>query len=177
MVELDLRTPNGLARSHLLHQLVALGVGWGALEEGRGTSGTFRETWRVAWEPELSVRLVELAGHGTTVEQAATNRLVERAAERRRPARAGGGPRPGVARPSRRSRSSRSSSSSRRAAANDPDVGQLMAALGPLAHAQRYGDVRATDVSALRTVFDGLSSGCWPVSSSRAHRSTTRPRG
>jgi hypothetical protein len=41
-------------------------------------------------------------------------------------------------------------------AAHDPDVGQLMAALGPLAHAQRYGDVRATDVSALRTVFDGL---------------------
>ena len=47
VVELDLRTPNGLRRSHLLHRLAALGVPWGALEEGRGTSGTFRETWRL----------------------------------------------------------------------------------------------------------------------------------
>jgi hypothetical protein len=155
VVELDLRMPNGLARSHLLHQLVAMGVGWGALEEGRGTSGTFRETWRVAWEPELSVRLVELAAHGTTVEQAATNRLVERAAnadgllelaaalDLALLAHLADAVEPIVVQLSAR-------------AANDPDVGQLMAALGPLAHAQRYGDVRATDVSALRTVFDGL---------------------
>ena len=79
VVELDLRTPNGLRRSHLLHQLTALGVPWGSLEEGRGSSGTFRETWRLVWRPEWSVRLVEVAGSGTTVEQAATNRLVERA--------------------------------------------------------------------------------------------------
>ena len=37
-VELDLRTPNGLRRSHLLHQLVALGVPWGSIEDGRGSS-------------------------------------------------------------------------------------------------------------------------------------------
>src|SRR5690606_27432613 len=41
-------------------------------------------------------------------------------------------------------------------AANDPDVGQLMAALGPLAHARRYGDVRATDAASIEAVFDGL---------------------
>jgi hypothetical protein len=103
----------------------------------------------------MSVRLVELAGHGTTVEQAATNRLVERATNAdgllelaaaldlallaHLPLAVG----PIVVQLSAR-------------AANDPDVGQLMAALGPLAQAQRYGDVRATDVSALRTVFDGL---------------------
>ena len=79
-IELDLRTPNGLRRSHLLHRLTALGVPWGRLQEGRGSSGTFRETWQVAWEPELSVRLVERAGHGTTVEAAATSCLVEQAA-------------------------------------------------------------------------------------------------
>ena len=61
-IELDLRTPNGLRRSHLLHRLTALGVPWGRLEEGRGSSGTFRETWQLAWEPELAVRLVERAG-------------------------------------------------------------------------------------------------------------------
>ena len=78
-VELDLRTPNGLRRSHLLHQLVAIGVPWGALEDGRGSSGTFRETWRLSWRPEWSVRVIEYAAFGTTVEQAATARLTERA--------------------------------------------------------------------------------------------------
>ncbi|MBA3606620.1 MAG: hypothetical protein H0W46_11750, partial [Acidimicrobiia bacterium] len=73
-VELDVRTPNGRRRSHLLHRLRALDVPWGTLEEGRGSSGTFRETWRLHWEPEWSVRLVEVAGHGTTVVAAATSR-------------------------------------------------------------------------------------------------------
>ena len=41
-------------------------------------------------------------------------------------------------------------------AARDPDVGELMDALGPLADAQRYGDVRRTDVADLRVVFDEL---------------------
>ncbi|MEX2627529.1 MAG: DUF5682 family protein, partial [Ilumatobacteraceae bacterium] len=156
VVELDLRTPNGLARSRLLHRLDALGVGWGVLEEGRGSSGTFRETWRVRWEPEMSVRLVELAGYGTTVADAATARLVERA----------GAPDVGLGTlaglvdralladlpvavaPVVRTLSHR--------AANDPDLGRLMDALGPLARSRRVGDVRGTDARALAEVFDGL---------------------
>ena len=43
----------------------------GALIEGRGAAGTFRETWHLHWEPELSVRLVERSAFGTTVEAAA----------------------------------------------------------------------------------------------------------
>lgn len=155
VVELDLRTPNGLRRSHLLHQVAALGVGWGVLEEGRGSSGTFRETWRVRWQPEWSVRLVESAGYGVTVEQAASARLVERAE------RAGGivavaaaldqallADLPDAVQPIVAVLAQR--------AATDPDVAQLMAALGPLAAAQRYGDVRGTSRDALHEVFDGL---------------------
>ncbi len=78
-LEVDLRTPTGLRKSHLLHRLLALGVPWGVPEAGRGSSGTFRETWRIAWEPELSVRLVERSGYGSTLESAATARLIERA--------------------------------------------------------------------------------------------------
>ena len=58
----------------------ALGVPWGSVEEGRGTSGTFRETWRLLWEPESTIRVIELSAHGTTVQAAATHRLLERAA-------------------------------------------------------------------------------------------------
>ncbi len=155
LVELDLRTPNGLRRSHLLHQLTAIGVPWGALEDGRGSSGTFRETWRLQWRPEWSVRLVEFAGHGTTVERAATTRLVERAHS------AAGLVEVAAALdlallaaltdaidPIVHVLATR--------AATDPDIAQLMAALGPLAHASRYGDVRATDTAAIESVFDGL---------------------
>ena len=79
VVEVDLRTPTGLRKSHLLHRMVALGVPWGAVVDGRGSSGTFRETWEMRWDPELSVRLIERAGYGTTLETAATARLLERA--------------------------------------------------------------------------------------------------
>lgn len=154
-VEVDLRTPNGLRRSHLLHRLLALGVPWGVPEEGRGSSGTFRETWRVAWEPELSVRLVERSGYGSTVGSAATARLVERGAA------AGGlaelvgvlesalfADLPDAVEPSVRQLAER--------AATDPDVGHLMDIAVPLANALRYGDVRDTDASSLREVFDGI---------------------
>ena len=154
-VEVDVRNPTGRTKSVLLHRLRALGVPWGTLTDGRGSSGTFRETWVLAWEPELTIRLIELAGHGTTVESAATSRLLERA----------GGVNaladlvavldlglladladvvaPVVQRLAAQ-------------AAHDPDIAQVINTLVPLATALRYGDVRATDAGALRAVFDGL---------------------
>ena len=154
-VEIDLRTPTGLRKSHLLHRLLALGVPWGVPTEGRGSSGTFRETWKLAWEPELSVRLVERSGYGTTVESAATARLAERAASADSLAELVGileqglfADLPAAVEPSVRRLADR--------AATDPDVGHLMDVVAPLASALRYGDVRATDASSLRHVFDGL---------------------
>jgi hypothetical protein len=154
-VEVDLRTPTGLRKSHLLHRLLALGVPWGVPAEGRGSSGTFRETWRVAWEPELSIRLVERSGYGTTVASAASARLIERGREvsdltglisvleAALFADLPEAVQPCVERLAER-------------AANDPDVGELMDAAVPLANALRYGDVRGTDASSMRTVFDGI---------------------
>ena len=155
IVELDLRTPNGLRRSHLLHQVSAIGVPWGSLEEGRGSSGTFRETWNLEWKPEWSIRIIEFAGYGTTVEQAAINRLVDRAHTAGTLVEIAGAldlallaALPDAVDPIVHQLDTR--------AANDPDVGQLMAALGPLAQAQRYGDVRSTDAEVVGSVFDGL---------------------
>lgn len=154
-VELDLRTPAGLRKSHLLHRFVALGVDWGSVTDGRGSSGTFRETWDLHWDPDLSVRLVERAGYGTTLESAASARLIERAdassaivdlvgiIEQALFADLPAVVEPGVERLARR-------------AATDPDVGHLLDALPALAAALRYGDVRATDATSLREVVDGL---------------------
>lgn len=154
-VEVDLRTPTGLKKSHLLHRLLALGIPWGVPEEGRGSSGTFRETWRLSWEPELSIRLIERAGYGTTVEGAATVRLLESVASAESLAELVGflelalfADLGGVIEPSVRRLAER--------AANDPNLGHLMDAAVPLANALRYGDVRSTDGTALRALFDGL---------------------
>lgn len=154
-IELDLRTPNGRRRSHLLHRLRALDVPWGRLEEGRGSSGTFRETWRVVWEPELSIRLVEMAGHGTTVAAAATSHLGERAAVAQRLADVSAivdlallADLPDALAPAVEVLG--------RLAADAPDVAELMDTLAPIANAIRYGDVRGTDGAGLRTVFDEL---------------------
>jgi len=153
--ELDVRKPNARARSVLLHRLVALGVPWGRLEEGRGSSGTFRETWSLRWEPELTITLVERSGHGTTVRAAAANRLLEQAQRATALAdlvavldQALLADLPEVVQPVVAAVESH--------AANDPDVVQVIDTLGPLARALRYGDVRGTDAGALRRVFDGL---------------------
>ena len=154
-LELDLRRPGGLARSHLLHRLALLDVPWGIPLEGRGAAGTFRETWRLRWEPELSVRLVERSAFGTTVEAAAAayiahladgevvladlTQLVEGCLLADLPAALSDVMRVLADR-----------------AAVHAEVAQLMDALGPLARARRYGDVRGTDVAALDTVLRGL---------------------
>ena len=154
-VELDVRTAGGRARSVLLHRLRALGVDWGVVEQGRGTSGTFRETWSLSWEPELTIRVIELSAHGTTVQAAAGHRLLEQSAgataladlvqilDTALLADLPDVVRPVVARVEAQ-------------AAHDPDVVQVIDTLGPLARALRYGDVRGTDAAALRRVFDGL---------------------
>ncbi|MEU1026916.1 DUF5682 family protein, partial [Streptomyces sp. NPDC005904] len=66
-LELDLRKETDAARSTLLHRLRLLGIGWGEPAGSRGSTGTFRETWRLRWQPELSVRVAEAGVWGTTV--------------------------------------------------------------------------------------------------------------
>ena len=154
-LELDVRTATGRARSILLHRLRALGIPWGVVEEGRGSSGTFRETWRLHWEPELTIRVIEQAAHGTTVQAAATHRLLERAAGVDALADLVAvldlallGDLPDVV--------GHVVTRVEAQAAHDPDVVHVIDTLNPLARALRYGDVRGTDAGALRAVFDGL---------------------
>lgn len=154
-VELDLRTPQGLARSRLLHRLVALELPWGTPEDSRRSTGTFRETWVLRWEPELEFRLVDASAYGTTVVAAATARLQERASERAVLAELTAtvelallADLPDVVGPAMARLAT--------LAATAADVTALMDALVPLARTRRYGDVRATDTAALAEVIDGL---------------------
>ena len=152
-----------------------LGVPWGSPIEGRGAAGTFRETWQLRWEPELAVRLVERSAlrhdgrsggrrlrRSTAARRAVglaeLTRLVEGCLLADLPA----GPRRRHATcwPSR--------------AAVHADVPQLMDALGPLARARRYGDVRGTDVAALDAVLRGMVVRVARRPAARLHRARRR---
>ncbi|WP_455352511.1 DUF5682 family protein [Streptomyces sp. SYSU K217416] len=155
-LELDLRKDTDSARSRLLHRLRLLSVPWGEPARSRGSTGTFRETWRLRWEPELSVRVAEAGVWGTTVLSAATARAESEAvaatalgevtalAERCLLAEL-----PDALPLVMKVLADR--------AALDADVGHLAQALPALARSLRYGDVRGTDTAALAEVAAGLA--------------------
>ncbi|MFI9763169.1 DUF5682 family protein [Streptomyces sp. NPDC051963] len=155
-LELDLRKETDAGRSRLLHRLRLLGIEWGEPTVSRGSTGTFRETWRLRWEPELSVRVAEAGVWGTTVLAAATAKAegdavtapgladVTALAERCLLAEL-----PDALPVVMRILADR--------AALDADVGHLAQALPALVRSLRYGDVRGTDTGALAEVAAGLA--------------------
>lgn len=145
LLTLDLRKDLDRGRSVLLHRLTALGIAWGHLAEARGR-GTFKEAWNLAWQPEFTVRLVESAALGTTVEQAAQSHLVARCAP------AAGldlAQLAGVVETALRCEMAQAVQAALRAVdaagAASQDVPLMLRALPPLAAVARYGDVRGTD--------------------------------
>lgn len=155
VLELDLRDDRSRARSRLLHRLALLGVHWGVLDGGRGSSGTFRETWRLQWRPELSVRLVDAGAAGTTVVAAATATARRRAAEAITLAALTATVEACLLADLPEALGEVLAAVAARAAL-DGDVAHLMDALGPLVRSLRYGDVRGTDAGALAATVDGL---------------------
>ncbi|MFG1808887.1 DUF5682 family protein [Streptomyces sp. NPDC049040] len=155
-VDLDLRKDTDAARSRLLHRLALLGVGWGEPARGRENKGTFREAWRLRWEPESAVRVAEAGIWGTTVVSAATARAADAATHSRTLAEVTGTAEacllaglPDALPVVMRVLADR--------AALDTDVAHLAAALPALVRAVRYGDVRGTDSAALGEVAAGLA--------------------
>ncbi|MFF3602610.1 DUF5682 family protein [Streptomyces sp. NPDC002463] len=153
---LDLRKDTDGERSRLLHRLRLLGVPWGEPAAGRSGTGTFRETWRLRWEPELHVRVAEAGVWGTTVEAAATAR-----AESRALAATALGDITALAEQCLLAGLTDALPVVMRAladrAALDTDVAHLAQALPALARALRYGDVRGTGTAALGEVAAGLA--------------------
>ncbi|KQX59644.1 hypothetical protein ASE09_01920 [Streptomyces sp. Root66D1] len=155
-LDLDLRKDTDGERSRLLHRLRLLGVDWGAPAAGRSGTGTFREGWRLRWEPELHVQVAEAGVWGTTVEAAATARarslavaatgLADITALAEQCLLAGLADALPVVMRALADR-----------AALDTDVAHLAQALPALARSLRYGDVRGTDTAALAEVAAGLA--------------------
>ena len=155
-LELDLRTPNHLETSHLLHRLRILRIPWGEqLRVGAGKKGTFHETWKLAWKPEYALAVIEAGIWGNTVEQAAGARALDLAARAEALAPvaeildlvllAGLPAVTGQILDQLRVRS-----------ALTTDVGQMMETVPALVEAARYGTVRKTEATLITSVVEGL---------------------
>ncbi|PUZ27068.1 hypothetical protein GA0116948_104153 [Chitinophaga costaii] len=77
---LDLRKENDLERSIFLHRLQLLGIPWGENQAVAG-KGTFKEQWRLQWEPEYAITIIEKGNWGNTVQEAATQYVHHQAQE------------------------------------------------------------------------------------------------
>lgn len=154
VLDLDLRQANDLARSHLLHRLRLLEIGWAAPGANRNAKGTFHELWETQWTPELAVAVITASRWGNTILEAATAKAVElsREAELLRltelvndilfadlPDAVGYATR-----------------MLEEKAATANDVGQLLEAIPSLAAIARYGNVRQTDAGMVSRVLEGL---------------------
>ena len=155
-LDLDLRTPTDLGRSHLLHRLTLLDIDWGTPRRerlGHG-AGTFHEFWKLLWKPEYAVDLIVASRYGNTIEMAASAKAMELA----------GGDATGWRRLTELLESVLLASLPDAAAAIverlgavaavAADVPALMAALPPLARVMRYGNVRGTDASMVAGIVD-----------------------
>lgn len=75
---LDLRKENDLERSIFLHRLQLLEIKWGQKSEVSG-KGTFKEQWRLQWDPAFSIDIMEKGTYGNTTEEAASKYAIEQA--------------------------------------------------------------------------------------------------
>jgi hypothetical protein len=153
LLELDLRKPLDLERSHLLHRLALLHLPWGK-PQSVGGRGTFREAWRLRWQPEFALHLIEVGIWGNTIESAATawtchqadqatlpnlTHLIDQTLLANLPA----------ATPHLLNRLQAE-------AAIASDITHLMAAVPPLVNVIRYGTVRQLEKAVVEPVIQGL---------------------
>jgi len=153
-LDLDLRKEGDRERSGLLHRLRILGIDWGQPIESFGKTGTFHELWRLQWDPQMALSVVEASVFGQTVEAAATARAQKKSDGADLPALAAlldvcilaeldAAVLAVLARIQEQ-------------AALHSGAANLMGAMLPLARAARYGDVRGTPKERVLPVLEGL---------------------
>lgn len=153
-IDLDLRGETDLARSQLLHRLTLLEIPWGQ-QTSRRSRGTFREAWRLRWQPEFAVAIVAAAIYGNTVESAATRSVIARAAKARQLSEIAEliqivllAELPDAI--------TFASERLEAMSAVTADLAQLMDAVPPLVQVARYGNVRGTQTQSVSPVLASM---------------------
>lgn len=153
---LDLRKDTDLERSIFLHRLQLLEIYWGKRYEVSG-KGTFKEQWRLQWDPAFSIDIIEKGSWGNTVAEAATSFVTSAAnntgtlqqvckmLESAIPAEL-----PAVVEVLIHRISN--------LAAASGDVLQLMEVIPSLVSISRYGNVRKTDAALVNSITESMIS-------------------
>ncbi len=151
---LDLRKENDLERSVFLHRLLLLQLEWGT-RSAVGGRGTFKEQWRLQWDPSFTIEVIEKGVWGNTVAEAAANFVVDAA----------------VKSGSLKTVSQLLSDTIpaelplaveklihllNNLSAASSDVMQLMEVIPPLVNVSRYGNVRNTDSAMVTGIATGM---------------------
>lgn len=151
----DLRSESGLKRSTLLHQLNVLQVGWGVEQDAGRSRGTFRERWKLCWQPEFAVTLVENLVHGPTIERAAAGRLQKQIAEERSPSVLANTIQQAMVAQLPEATAAGLDALSRRASETS-DCIELLKAIAPVSQILRYGQARKVEVGQLDNLIRRL---------------------
>ncbi|MBN2610410.1 MAG: hypothetical protein JXB00_02540, partial [Bacteroidales bacterium] len=153
-LKLDLREPNDLAKSTFLHRISLLEVNWGTLIMSR-SKGTFKEIWQLMWEPEHSIQIIEKGVWGNTLEEAATNYLSHLASEVSSASelvhlleKSVPTDLPGSIETMVKKLDSLTAATT--------DISELMKSVPGLANIVRYGNVRNSDLTALKSMLDSM---------------------
>ncbi|UOE47084.1 DUF5682 family protein [Mucilaginibacter sp. SMC90] len=151
---LDLRKDTDLDRSIFLHRLQLLGINWGRQQYTTG-KGTFKEQWRLQWDPGYSVEIVERGNLGNTVAEAAASSVISQATEAKElkaigdllektiPAELPGAIETLISRLNN-------------LAAASADVIELMEVIPGLITVARYGNVRKTDAELVLSIINSI---------------------
>lgn len=154
---LDLRQSLDLERSSLFRRLQLLGIPWGKSEERVRGKGTFKESWRLRWQPEFSVTLIEAGVWGNTIRDAAVGFVIENVQR-------------ATTLPALTALTEQVLFADlpeavgalmirlQAEAAVASDMTHLMGSVPELARLLRYGDVRQTDTEVVAHVVNGLVS-------------------
>jgi hypothetical protein len=155
-LDLDLREQIDRERSQLLRRLRLLSVPWGEPKAQTSGRGTFHEWWDLGWRPEFAITLIEASRFGHTVEQAATGQIAERSANPTATLSSLIGALEDALFANLPGAIGSLVAAIETRAAVSTDVVQLLEALPPLVNVYRYGNVRATDVSLVGEILQGL---------------------
>jgi Family of unknown function (DUF5682) len=154
-IELDVRLDRDRARSVLLHRCTVLGLSLAVRLDDRRSTGTFRETWRVQWHPELAIELVEHSVDGATMADAATT-AVERRLSHTNSAADLSALLAGVLPCELEAPTRRVLDRLVERTAIEPDVQLLVDVVASLIDVARYGDSRATALGSVLPLIDQL---------------------
>ncbi|MCC6287241.1 MAG: hypothetical protein IT249_05100 [Chitinophagaceae bacterium] len=151
---LDLRKEGDLERSVFLHRLKLLNIGWGANTNVSG-KGTFKEQWRLQWDPNFSIEIIEKGAWGNTVEEAAAQFVIHYAKENNSLQEVCILLQQSIPAELSRAIDSLISQVNNLAAAS-ADTIQLMEVIPDLVSVSRYGNVRKTDAALVTGIIDSM---------------------